>query len=98
MFTRLIASVRARGLIALICFLAAPAGARADVPSFTGVGHLADGNSSYARAISADGTVVVGEGDSGSGAEAFRWTRAGGMQGLGNFPGSSYSRARAVSS
>lgn len=41
---------------------------------------------SMARAVSADGTVVVGV----SRGEAFRWTQAGGMVGLGDLPGGSF--------
>lgn len=58
-----------------------------------------------AAGVSADGTVVVGAGGTGwyewdvaapSSSEAFRWTAAGGMVGLGALPGT-YSRATAVS-
>ena len=38
-------------------------------------------------AISADGTTIVGEGASGSGTQAFRWTAGGGMAGLGDLAG-----------
>ncbi len=37
-----------------------------------------------ATAISADGSAVVGSSQSGNGREAFRWTAAGGMEGLGD--------------
>ena len=37
-----------------------------------------------ATAISADGSAVVGSSESGNGREAFRWTAAGGMEGLGD--------------
>ena len=36
--------------------------------------------------ISADGAVVVGDSNSASGPEAFRWTLSGGMVGLGDLP------------
>jgi probable HAF family extracellular repeat protein len=57
-----------------------------------GLGFLPGGiTSSVARAVSADGSVVVGSSGSGSvdaGAqEAFRWTSDGGMVGLGDLPG-----------
>ena len=39
-----------------------------------------------AYGVSADGSVIVGQGVSPSGFEAFRWTQAGGMVGLGTFP------------
>lgn len=42
---------------------------------------------STARGISADGSVVVGLGQSADGREAFRWTEMGGMVGLGDLPG-----------
>ena len=40
-----------------------------------------------AFAVSADGSTVVGRGLSTPGFEAFRWTQAGGMVGLGDLPG-----------
>jgi uncharacterized membrane protein len=40
-----------------------------------------------ARAVSADGSAVVGRGSSESGWEAFRWTAQEGMIGLGDIPG-----------
>ena len=53
---------------------------------FTGLGDLPGGfASSMACGVSADGAAVVGGGNSAAGTEAFRWTRAGGMEGLG-FP------------
>ncbi len=45
--------------------------------------------SSSATGVSADGSVVVGASYSSNGGEAFRWTEAGGMVGLGAFPGGS---------
>jgi probable HAF family extracellular repeat protein len=53
--------------------------------------------SSQARGVSADGSVVVGNSISASGLEAFRWTAAGGMIGLGDLPGSFGSGASSVS-
>jgi uncharacterized membrane protein len=48
--------------------------------------------------VSADGSIIVGQGNSDAGAEAFRWTQAGGMVGLGDLAGGSFSsRANAVS-
>jgi probable HAF family extracellular repeat protein len=53
---------------------------------FIGLGDLPGGNAnSMAYGVSADGTVVVGCGNSTAGTEAFRWTRVRGMEGLG-FP------------
>jgi probable HAF family extracellular repeat protein len=42
---------------------------------------------SYAWDVSADGAVVVGDSESASGLQAFRWTASGGMVGLGDLPG-----------
>ena len=53
-------------------------------PFFRGLGDLPGGVfQSKARAISDDGSVVVGWSDSASGTEAFRWTAASGVQTLG---------------
>jgi probable HAF family extracellular repeat protein len=46
---------------------------------------------SWAYGVSADGSVVVGNGVGDSGIEAFRWTEAGGMVGLRDLPGSGFS-------
>lgn len=64
-----------------------------------GLGDLPGGtNYSWARGVSADGTIVVGHGNSASGQEAFRWTSSTGMVGLGDFEGGKFeSRANAVS-
>ncbi len=57
-----------------------------------GLGDLPGGTFlSNAFGVSADGSVVVGEGRSASGVEAFRWTQGGGMVGLGDLPGGSFS-------
>ena len=40
----------------------------------------------WANAVSADGKVVVGEGESVVGDEAFRWTNGGGAVGVGDIP------------
>jgi probable HAF family extracellular repeat protein len=62
-----------------------------------GLGDLPGGGfESYANAVSADGSVVVGSGRSSGAAntpegdEAFRWTQAGGMVGLGDLPGGAF--------
>ena len=53
---------------------------------FLGLGDLPGGSAnSMAFGVSADGTAVVGCGNSAAGVEAFRWTRVCGMEGLG-FP------------
>jgi uncharacterized membrane protein len=64
--------------------------------SFQGLGVLPDGAGSYAHAVSADGSVVVG--DTGWTGEAFRWTAADGMAGLGFLtPAGTHSTASDVS-
>lgn len=69
--------------------------------SFHGLGFLAGGQSSWARAVSADGMVVVGQSyitaDLNPKSEAFRWTEAGGMVGIGFLTGGEDSGAIAVS-
>jgi probable HAF family extracellular repeat protein len=64
----------------------------------TGLGDLPGGEfSSLARAVSADGRVVVGSGRSTSGLEAFRW-ESGSMVALGDLPNGNFlSRANGVS-
>lgn len=80
---------------------AAARSARADL-GFTPLGDLPGGSiNSISKAISADGTTIVGYSSSanGSGGEAFRWTAAGGMVALGDLPGGNfYSQAYGVSS
>lgn len=66
-------------------------GAAMAAPFFQGIGDLTGGGvRSAAQAISADGTTVVGESESASGPEAFRWRAAGGMIGLGDLPGAAF--------
>ena len=57
------------------------------------------GGDFYSRAngISADGSVIVGEGMNESGTTAYRWTSSEGMVDIGRLPGSFYSTATAVS-
>lgn len=50
-----------------------------------------------ARGLSADGSVVVGTGVTAAGFQAFRWTAATGMVGLGTISGSTSSQGMAVS-
>jgi probable HAF family extracellular repeat protein len=66
---------------------------------FVALGDLTGGDwISVADAVSADGNVVVGTSDGGSGPEAFRWTSDTGMVGLGDIAGGRFdSRAIAVS-
>ena len=69
---------------------------QADAQSLTDLGTLG-GDESGAAAVSADGSVVVGEASNASGdGRAFRWTVAGGMADLGTFGGDS-SQAYAIS-
>ncbi|MBX9792466.1 MAG: PEP-CTERM sorting domain-containing protein [Pirellulales bacterium] len=67
--------------------------------TMVGLGDLPGGIfDSYANGVSADGSVVVGRGNSASGFEAFRWTSGGGLVGLGDLPGGTfYSYANGVS-
>lgn len=64
-----------------------------------GIGDLPGGaTSSGSYSVSADGSVIVGVGNSSEGAEAFRWTVESGMVGLGDLPGGTFqSQALAVS-
>lgn len=88
-------------LAAILCstaFLLLPAAVLAG--SFQGLGTLPGGEWSYSSPwdISADGLVVVGESRSANGREAFRWTAATGMVGLGGLGGEEfYSSAIRVS-
>jgi probable HAF family extracellular repeat protein len=63
-------------------------GATVQAASFTPLGSLIGPTTgftySHANGISADGSVVVGRSFDGTGAQAFRWTRDGGMVGLGH--------------
>jgi uncharacterized membrane protein len=54
--------------------------------SFTTLGTLPGGTESDGKAVSADGSTVVGTGVSAC-CEAFRWDEVTGMVGLGDFPG-----------
>jgi probable HAF family extracellular repeat protein len=70
------------GLLAVIL----ASGECAAQASFQGLGDLPGGTfESRAYGVSADGNTVVGYSDSGS-AEAFRWTAASGIHGLGFLP------------
>jgi probable HAF family extracellular repeat protein len=73
---------------------------QSEAASFQGLGRLPGGEAySAARAVSADGSTVVGTSGSASGfREAFRWTEAGGIRGLGDLAGGEFfSDAYAVS-
>ena len=80
----------------------APYSKPTSIASFQGLGDLPGGIFySQAFAVSANGACVVGLSTSKLGQEAFRWTKSGGMQGLGGLLGGSHGHfnceARAVS-
>ncbi|MEM7409350.1 MAG: PEP-CTERM sorting domain-containing protein [Myxococcota bacterium] len=86
-----------RWLLPLV-FVWAAAAAAAQPASFTPLGDFPGGIvNSEARAVSADGSVVVGRGTTAVGREAFRWDATNGMQGLGTLPGGGASEADDVS-
>jgi uncharacterized membrane protein len=64
-----------------------------------GLGDLSGGSfSSFARAVTPDGSIVVGEGHTASGTEAFLWTELTGMTGMGFLAGGGgFSQALGVS-
>jgi probable HAF family extracellular repeat protein len=75
--------------------LAAFTGDTCELPRFEGLGSLPSFQESYAQAISSDGHVIVGYVPQGrtDEQEAFRWTKASGMVGLGYLPSASYGSA-----
>ena len=84
-------------------FLAGALVGQASATSFQGLGSLMPGGSSAANGVSADGSTVVGVSDymegptnDDTGTQAFRWTSATGMVGLGD-PTGLGSSANAVS-
>lgn len=72
-----------------VLFLSPPSRAHGAVtPGFQGLGVIPGGTFlSVANGVSADGSIVVGRGESASGTEAFIWTPSNGMTGLGDLPG-----------
>jgi len=79
-----------RALVGVVSILLLLASAdRAVAATFQGLGDLAGATfESAGGAVSADGTVVVGNGKSATlGTEPFRWTSGGGMVGLGSLGG-----------
>jgi probable HAF family extracellular repeat protein len=60
------------------------------------LGNLPGQSYSYARDVSADGSIIVGSSGS-STYQAYRWTQTGGMIGLGYLPGASESYAYGMS-
>jgi probable HAF family extracellular repeat protein len=91
-----------RTVFAFACVCIAAPRLRGDF-FFTGLGDLPGGvEGSAGNGLSADGMVVVGVANeafqkSAAGIEAFRWTRDGGMIGLGLLPGGDFSGAFGVS-
>lgn len=88
-------------LVALFLACGVPGLCRADW-SFSWLGRLTGDAWSEGHAVSADGSVVVGESIEGEyhhdyQPEAFRWTQSGGMTGLGFLPGHAWSEAHDVS-
>lgn len=75
--------------------------AASSAPWFSGLGFLHGGDQSYARGVSADGSVVVGEAHDSKlpagGAQAVRWTQAQGIKGLGFVDLGTFSMAWGVS-
>jgi probable HAF family extracellular repeat protein len=61
------------------------------------LGTLPGSTFTSATAISADGSMVAGYGDSAGGGMAFRWNITGGMRPLGTLPGGAASYAFAIS-
>jgi probable HAF family extracellular repeat protein len=86
------------GALVALCLQALPA--TAQDASLQGLGYLPttppNGPESRATAVSADGTVVVGFSNSGSGQQAFRWS-GGAMAGLGYIAGGNSTIAYAIS-
>ena len=84
---------------AAVLVISQPAWSETMKPTFQGLGDLPGGSfASEAADVSADGSTVVGFGNSYMGIAAFRWTQAGGMVSLGDLPGGGYaSRSFGVS-
>ncbi len=83
----------------MVCLVLLSGVSRLDAVTFLPLGGLmANDIDSFALGVSNDGSTVVGESQSSFGPEAFRWTSATGMLGLGILPGGTLSRAKAVSS
>ena len=71
---------------AIVVLFACSLALAAPTATFQGLG--TDGHAfSSALAISADGSTVVGNSFDETGSQAFRWTRTGGIQGLGGING-----------
>src|SRR5687767_13379004 len=89
--------VRVGALVGVVTALAG-SGAHAATPSLTALGKLPGGvYYSTAIGVTADGSVVVGWSETAAAGQAFRWTRDGGMVGMGNLPGDTGSLASGIS-
>ena len=87
MAQRLRGALFATTALTALALIAAPTTARAQ--SFQGLGFLPGGTESYAFAVSADGSVVVGQSNATNSliSDPFLWTQRGGMVDLGVLPG-----------
>ncbi|MCF6432856.1 hypothetical protein [Leisingera sp. MMG026] len=102
-FQTLIAST----LVSLVQLLSSPdvSAATCEAPAKSNIegivicdlGVLKGGESSFAKAVSDDGRIVVGVSGSSVGERAFMWTEEQGMVSLGVLPGGAESRATAIS-
>ncbi|AHD09375.1 hypothetical protein [Phaeobacter gallaeciensis] len=82
------------GAIAETCVAAN--GASREGITICDLGVLPGGKSSFANAVSEDGSTIVGVSGSSQGDRAFLWTEEGGMISLGTLPGGSESQAQDV--
>lgn len=87
--------------VAAVAFLIAAFATTArsqDSARFDAIGDLPGGTVfGSARGVSADGSIVVGFSNSGSGNTGFIWTEAGGLQPLATFPGATDHRVSDIS-
>jgi probable HAF family extracellular repeat protein len=98
----LVSMLNSRGALYLAVLMTLPAmgsGWAEAADTAEGLGFLSGNNAgSYAYAISADGRVVTGYGDTASGYSTFRWTAAGGIVDLGSINNGESSYATAINS
>ena len=74
-----------------------PSQSPARTASFQGLGDFPGGTfESMALRLSADGSVIVGNGTTATGKQAFRWTQRDGMVSLGNLPDGGFKQSWAV--
>lgn len=83
-------------IMALVAAATLSSQARAQDATMEDLGTLPGGTSSYANAVNANGTVVVGHSSTPDGGRAFRWTSTDGMVSLGTLPGGTGSAAWGV--